>query len=139
MKMLCYIIFYQSNRALRAESSLYSNPLLLQAIVGVISYYCVISSPSLQFLLTGFGPEINGRKITRSEVGGCSEQGSAASDWKETKQNTACPHHTLPKSRIAAMGTPAKETTLVKLLVVETAPVASKNARLLTPSLHCYC
>lgn len=37
------------------------------------------------------------------------------------------------------MGTPAQETTLPKLLVVGTAPVLSKNIRLLSPSLHCCC
>lgn len=31
-------VFYQSNRALRDESSLYSNLLVLEVIVGVISY-----------------------------------------------------------------------------------------------------
>lgn len=43
---------------------------------------------------------------------------SAASGWKYTRQNTVS-RHTLLKSRIPIMGTPAKETTLVKLLVAD--------------------
>lgn len=38
LKMLCCKVFYQSNKASRDKPSLYSNAMVLQAIVGVISY-----------------------------------------------------------------------------------------------------
>lgn len=47
VKMLCCNILYQSNKVSRDEPSLYSNAMLLQAIVAVISYWHrMLSSPT---------------------------------------------------------------------------------------------
>lgn len=134
--MLHCIIFYQSNRVLKDESSLYNYLLLLQVIVGVISYYHVTSSPSLQFLLTGSWSRDKWQKNHQVRSGRLLRTGKCC-QWLEIHKAKLCvSHHTLPKSRIADMSTPAKETTLVKLLVVDTAPVASKNTRLLTTTAN---